>query len=106
MIGKKKFNLTTFKEDEVARDMDLFLDQVQDESDNKVDARRAFGTVSPASADTTFSLFHNLGHIPTRFLQVSTDKAGHLYKSDVAWTKSIAYFKHSGSSVAIEVNIW
>jgi len=107
-LTKKQFTLTKFTEEEetAAQDLDLYLDNVLDSVNSKVDKDRTFPGLSPPAADDEFPIVHSLGFVPSRYLLVSADKAGQLYRSARQWTTETAYFKHSTASVAVEVILW
>lgn len=70
------------------------------------DQRSALGilkqTADTGTADTEYTVTHNLGYVPDHFLVVSVDKGAVIYKSATAWTSNAAYFK---ASVA-NTNVW
>ena len=61
--------------------------------------------VTPGTADTDFTITHNLGYIPVGWLVFSIDKAGILYKGSVAWTPSDITLKCNATSATIVIFI-
>ena len=60
--------------------------------------------VTPASANTEFTVRHELGRIPVGFLPVSIDKAGIVYASRKgSWTKTSIFLKCSAATASITV---
>ncbi len=62
--------------------------------------------VSNGTANTEFTVRHDLGRIPTKFAVVNKDKAGDVYKGSTAWTKEAIYLKCSVASVALTLEVW
>jgi len=106
MLGKKRFVLKDFADSKTASDLDRHLDDAQEEVDGKIDRRKTFKTTTPATANAEFKIIHGLSYKPTSYLLVSANASGQLYKSTSEWTNKVAYFKHTGTSVAIEVILW
>ena len=60
---------------------------------------------TPGTANTPFTVSHDLGYVPTRFHVVYNDSAGVVYDSGVAWTASAISLKCSAASATIRVFI-
>lgn len=60
-----------------------------------------FKVVTTASADTEFSVNHNLGAVPIGYLIAKINKGGVVYDSGTAWTDSKIYLKCSAASATI-----
>lgn len=60
---------------------------------------------TPATANTAFSVAHNLGYVPTRFQVQYNNSTGVVYDSGVAWTKTSISLKCSAASAKIRVFI-
>jgi hypothetical protein len=57
---------------------------------------------TPSSANTEFTLTHNLGYIPSGIHVISLDKAAIIYASrKTSWTTTQAFFKADQASVAL-----
>jgi len=71
---------------------------------------KATGT-TPGAANTEFSVTHTLQHVPIGFIILSTQPAGHIYKSTTAWTAATnsalgkVYLKSDTASVAFTIAI-
>lgn len=61
---------------------------------------------SPGTANTAFSVSHNLGYVPTRFHVTYNNTAGTLYDSGTAWTKTSISLKCSVASATVRVFIY
>jgi hypothetical protein len=68
------------------------------DQDINMDCFKATGT-TPGTANTEFSISHQLGRIPVGFLVASVDQAAIIYKSTTAWTSSHIYLKCNVASV-------
>jgi hypothetical protein len=55
--------------------------------------------VTPGSANTNFSITHNLGYVPVGFIVFSVDQAAILYKGTVSWTTTTVSLKCNQASV-------
>jgi hypothetical protein len=62
--------------------------------------------VTPGTANTAFSIAHNLGYVPTRFAVVYNNSAGIVYDSGTAWTKTGISLKCSVATATIRVAIY
>lgn len=61
---------------------------------------------SHVTPDTEFTVTHDLGQIPTGFLDVGyKDKAGVLYRGSTTWTTSSIYLKCNVASTACRIFI-
>lgn len=69
------------------------------DSDINIDCFKATGT-TPGTADTEFSITHDLGRIPIGFLVASVNLAAIIYKSTTAWTSTHVYLKCNVATVA------
>lgn len=68
------------------------------DQDINIDCFKATGT-APGTANTEFSIAHQLGRIPIGFIVASVDQAAIIYKSTTAWTSSHIYLKCNVASV-------
>lgn len=62
---------------------------------------RFFNVSDTGSANTEFSINHNLSSIPTGYLVTSISNAGIIYKSSTSWTSSNVYLKCSSANAAV-----
>ncbi len=105
-LTPKAFTLRDFKSDEEANSVDLYFDEILEVVNSKLSIDVTFPTLTPGTVDIEFPIEHSRGYIPTKFLLVSSNKAGQLYKSEREWTETAAYLKFSAASANIEVLIW
>ena len=106
-LDRKPFTLETFQgEDDNAGRLDINLDEMREAINDRVDSSVVHEVITPPTADTEFMILHDLGVEPTRFLMVSTDKAGHLYRSDQRWTDKSTFFKFSAALANVKVILW
>lgn len=61
--------------------------------------------LTPAIANTEFSVPHNLGYVPTRFQLHYNNTGGVVYDSGTAWTTSMIFLKCTANSANIRVFI-
>lgn len=73
------------------------------EADRNIQCSKAQGT-TPSTANTEFSVTHNLGRIPVTFFG-HVNQSGTLYKSTTAWTKTTIYLKCSAASASYSLVI-
>lgn len=78
---------------------------ITDEGRN-VDGWPVTGVVTPAVADTTFSVTHGLGRIPVGFHVMSKNKAVDVYESGVAWTNTTISLKASVATATVKLFIF
>jgi len=73
--------------------------------ENIAGIQQEFTTSGTPDAENTVA--HGLGAVPTgeRYIVLSQDKAGSLYKSGTTWTATNAYFKCDVASVTFKVFI-
>ena len=62
-----------------------------------------FHTITTAGADTEVVVAHTLGAIPVGYIVLMQDKAGSLYSSTTAWTKSNIYVKCDVATVVFKI---
>jgi hypothetical protein len=55
------------------------------------------------SADTEFSISHQLGTVPIGFLVLNIDAGGVVYDSGTAWTDTTIYLKCSAANAAVKL---
>lgn len=78
--------------------------------DMNISGWKATGT-TPGTANTEFSITHWVTHVPVGFIILSTQPAGHIYKSTTAWTSATKntpgaiYLKSDTASVAYTLMI-
>lgn len=60
-------------------------------------------TADTGTANTEFTVAHNLKRIPTGYLVISIDKAGVVYKSGAAWTAANIYLKCNVANTNVTV---
>jgi len=60
---------------------------------------------TPATANTAFTVSHNLGYVPTRFQVHYNNSSGAVYDSGIAWTKTSISLKCSAASATVRVFI-
>lgn len=58
------------------------------------------------TADTEFSVSHNLGRVPSGFVVTKTNKAGIVYDSGTAWTATAIYLKCSAANTAVTLQVF
>ena len=58
---------------------------------------------APSSADTEFSVLHELGQVPTSGFVAARASNATLYKSTTAWTVTTAYLKSNAANAAFIV---
>lgn len=61
---------------------------------------------TPGTADTEFSIAHELGRVPVAYLVVKKDRACDVYSGATAWTSTQIYLKCSVASAAVTVLVW
>lgn len=59
----------------------------------------AQNVVTPASANTQFTITHNLGYVPQRFWVTNINQNATIYQGSTPWTTTAIYLQCSGSSV-------
>jgi len=64
---------------------------------------RWVNTISPAVANTDFTVDHNLGRVPVGFIVISVDKAAVIYTGTIAWTTTQMTLKASAATVALRI---
>lgn len=62
-----------------------------------------FRTVTTAGANTEVVVPHTLGEVPIGRIVLRQDKAGHIYDSTTAWTKTNIYIKCDVASVTFKL---
>jgi len=62
-----------------------------------------FRTITTAGANTEVVVPHTLGAIPVGRIVIGQDKAGSLYSSTTAWTKTNIYVKSDVASVTFNI---
>lgn len=77
----------------------------KDDSRN-IDGWPVTGVVTPAVADTAFSVTHGLRRVPVGFHVLSKNKAVDIYESGVAWTTTTISLKASVASATIKLFIF
>ena len=60
-------------------------------------------TFTTSTANTEVVVPHTLATIPTGRIVIAQDKAGSLYSSTTAWTKTNIYVKSDGTSVTFTI---
>lgn len=55
------------------------------------------------SADTEFTVTHNLGAVPIGYIVMKNSKSGNVYSGTTAWTSSTIYLKHSSANANITI---
>ena len=65
----------------------------------------AQNVTTPASANTEFTITHNLGYIPQRFWVTNINANATIYQSTTPWTATAIYLKCSGSSTTVSLFI-
>ena len=61
--------------------------------------------VTPGTANTAFTIAHNLGYVPSRFFVTYNNSSGNVYDSGVAWTKTSISLKCAAATATVRVHI-
>jgi hypothetical protein len=61
---------------------------------------------TPGTANTAFTVPHNLGYVPTRFAVTYNNSSGNVYDSGVAWTATYISLKCGAASATIRLAIY
>ena len=83
----------------------FYLDNLADEID-RINDYIIVEIADTGTADTEFTVSHDLNRIPVYYLVVYSDKACSVYDSGTAWTDSEIYLKCDAANVNIKLKLW
>jgi hypothetical protein len=83
--------------------MNISFGQDNSDPNKNIQGWDSGNVMTPGVANTTFTVAHNLGYVPTRFQVHYNNSSGNVYDSGVLWTKTSISLKCSAASAVIRV---